>query len=748
MEFLKKLFRKKDPLDPGVEPSVPAADPVPPPVPEEPSLELEPRPSKFKKIGLALAGLLGLLVLAAGGFLGVLWKSVPAAPSDVFYLEKLIPAGSLGALAVRNPADLSRRISEAPWAKTVFKLLSDGKLEGKIQKWDRNASSMIERYSFHQLRLEPAQILGSRMVVSGFLRVGKPRLRYLAVCLPDRRAAFGLALHQRFSKTGVLEKYGDVTLLDLGESQYAALIGPVLAFSNDQGLLKNAVDLAKTPGASLGQDERYVKLANGESLEPIAGFVDFQGIQEALKPYMALAQGMPAKDSWNGMDAVSFRISLEGGLKADYRTLWKLPLDPRLQAASRLTPRSFGMAALAPENAVLAQGAVWNPQETWDAMEKGMPPTALPWLASWKAWDKKLKVKDRFLPVLGEEAGLILQMNGSQDNSLKDFEWPNVMFLLQAKDVQGLEKAMAQAWALWPQNQTKGKGRKKPIRPKEPLYQGVNIHTVRLVPGGNPFFDISPSYCFVKDYLVLSLTKEGCQAVVDTDKGIQKPLTGTASYKALGFPEKSLSFYYLDLEKLVMGLVSRAQKWSTLVAANAGYPSVPPRLLAWSQPLGATMEPAELGQKGRILWPMQDLPQEDWDKITAFWTDVKSKRAAPPMTAQVPPASAKPDIQAVPVPEPEAKPAAKPAESKAPAVSVPAPVAVKASSAPVVPSAAVEPEGYGDEPKPTKLVTLELLNGQTVTGVLVEENRAGYTLLISNLGSMTFSRKEVLSVER
>jgi len=284
--------------------------------------------------------------------------------------------------------------------------------------------------------------------------------------------------------------------------------------------------------------------------------------------------------------------------------------------------------------------------------------------------------------------------------------------------------AMQKAWALWPKHLPSPKGSRlaRNLKLSHKPHNGTPIHTVHFVQGGNPFFDFSPSYCFINDYLVLSLTRTGCQVMVDVAKGDYPPLVKEPDYQALNLPAKGVSLHYLDAEKLVMGIVHRAQQWMTLLAAHAKMPAVPNDLLSWSKPMGSVEELTQDGVKGILVWPMQDLPEQNWQAISGFYRQMKDYKPALAMAQAAP--AAPPAIQAVPVAEPAPQ---------------------KAQAVPPPPAPDQEPE---PKPQKSKNVTLELMNGQSVTGELLEEGDEGYLIAIPGAGSLSFSKKEILSVER
>ena len=312
----------------------------------------------------------------------------------------------------------------------------------------------------------------------------------------------------------------------------------------------SCIDVINRDKPSLSQDKDYAAtMSKFPKNASVAAYINVGSFVSAVKqPVAANPQLSKAFDKMLGlysgfktMGYTSFAETNELRTAFFYDKAKMIPLYSKFYS---IPPRKNETFKFAPENVISYQWGTFDFKSYWEYMMSEMEhPTVQAGQADSSALMKGLitaletkigmSIDNELAPAIGDEAAFIFK-----DINVEGlFPMPEFVVCLKVKNKATVEKAM--------DSLLKG----GEVSFKSEGYKGVDVKYIAL-----PFgLDLQPSYCYVGDYLLVSLGRKSIKESIDTSKGDSKSILDNGDFKAVdhGLTGECNSVSFLKVDVLM-----------------------------------------------------------------------------------------------------------------------------------------------------------------------------------------------------
>ncbi|MDD5073350.1 MAG: DUF3352 domain-containing protein [Candidatus Omnitrophica bacterium] len=329
-----------------------------------------------------------------------------------------------------------------------------------------------------------------------------------------------------------------------------------LAYTNIKDLLiigagkkaaASCIDVVNKDRPSLSQDKDYIstmlKLSKNASVAVYGNIGSL--VSHVKQPAAANEQISKMLGLYSGFKTMGYAY-FAGNKKLEavffYDRAKMIPLYAKLYS---LAPRKDETVKFAPENAISYQWGTFDFKSYWEyissemerqSAQAGQPDKAFPLKGLVSGLEAKIgmSLDNDLIPALGDEAAFIL-MDINVEGLLPMMEF---VACFKVKNKATIEKALDSLL------------KDGEISLQSEGYKGVDLKYINL-PFGT---DLQPSYCYMGDYLLVSLGRKPIKASIDTSKGDLKSLLENEDFKAVnhGLTGECNSVYFLKADVLML----------------------------------------------------------------------------------------------------------------------------------------------------------------------------------------------------
>ena len=309
----------------------------------------------------------------------------------------------------------------------------------------------------------------------------------------------------------------------------------------------SCIDVINKDKPSLSQDKDYI--ATMSKLPKNARVVVYSNIELLVsllrQPAAANQRIGKTLGLYSGFKTMGY-ASFAGNIEKS-KTVFlydKAKMIPLYAKMYSLTPRKNETIKFAPENVISYQWGTFDMKSYWEyfrsemerqsgqAGQAGKVPS-LKDIISGLEGKLGMSIDNELVPALGDEAAFILM-----DINVEGlFPMPEFVACFKVKNKATIEKALDSLL----------KGGNIPLQAEG--YKGVDLKYIALPFGAN----LQPSYCYIGDYLLVSLGRKSVKESIDTSKGDSKSLLENEDFKAVnhGLTGECNSVYFLKADVLM-----------------------------------------------------------------------------------------------------------------------------------------------------------------------------------------------------
>ena len=349
-----------------------------------------------------------------------------------------------------------------------------------------------------------------------------------------------------------------ITVINLGNNTDLAYtkIKDLLVVGMGKKAASSCIDVINKDKPSLSQDKDYAAtMSKFPKNESVAAYINFGSFVSALRqPVAANPQMGKTLDKMLGLYSgfktagyASFAKTNELKTVFFYDKTKMIPLYAKLYS---FAPRKNETIKFAPENVISYQWGTFDFKSYWEYLRSEMEhPTIqvgqagkagqvdssaiIKGLISGLESKTGMSIDNELVPALGDEVAFIL----TDINVEGLFPMPELVACFKVKDKATIDKAL--------DSLLKG----GEVSFQSEAYKGVDLKYIALPFGAN----LQPSYCYLGDYLLVSLGRKSIKQSIDSSKGAAKSLLDNEDFKAVnhGLTGESNAVYFLKADVLM-----------------------------------------------------------------------------------------------------------------------------------------------------------------------------------------------------